>query len=605
MDIRLERKIHQKKAAVLKIILIVFFGLIFIKSFHLQVIEGERYLSLSEGNRVRIQRVKPLRGTIFDRHGVILADNAPSFTIALTYADMRSHEEVPRLLANLLAIELSTINDLIEKNARRAPYEPYPIIRNATIEQVSRIEEHSYDLPGIKTMVEPVRSYPASYAAAHVLGYMGEVTPGEYEKLKDQDYKIGDQLGKTGLEKQYESYLHGISGYVYMEVDVWGREFQQLTEKPPIVPRAGYNLHLTIDQVLQDSLTAWLSEYDTGAAVAIDPQTGAVLALCSAPTFDPNLFVSGISRDNWKVLNNNPQLPLFNRAIQGTYPPGSTFKLLTSLVGLEQQIITTNTRFDGCSGSYRIGNRSFGCWRQEGHGSLALHGAIVNSCDVYFYQLGLKIPLQIFADYALQSGFAQKSGIDLPDEKPGFFPDEKWAATKFESHSFPRGMLANLSIGQGEVLVTPLQLARFFAALGNGGSLYPPYLVEWISAPENEMIIPERPETSYLSVSHEHLLVLQEALYDVVHAGGGTGHRARVEDLSVCGKTGTAQNPHGDDHAWFAAFAPRENPRIAIAVIVENSGHGGSIAAPIAQKGLALYLGEDTTPITQTEADNN
>ncbi len=590
MDIRLEKKMRLQKAKAMKFLIILLFGSIIFRCVQLQILEGRRFQTLADGNRVRIIRMKPLRGTIYDRTGTILADNSSSFTITATYADMRQREKEINLLSELLGLTQKELHAKISK-AKFSLFEPYPLIRNAPIEVVSIIEEHGYDLPGIKTVVEPIRHYPLSELTSHFLGFISEVSPIEYDKLKNKDYKSGDQIGKSGLEKQYEETLRGNHGYVYMEVDVWGRELNQLTEKAPIQPQAGNDLYLTIDIALQDTLSRHLSKWGLGAGVALDPQSGAILAFCSLPSFDANLFTYGITRENWQLLNNNPKRPLFNRVIQGTYPPGSTFKLLTALIGLEQEYISPESKFSvSCQGGCQIGNRFFRCWKSSGHGSLVLKDAITRSCDVYFYQTGLRTSLQIFSDYAHQAGFSRLTGVDLPNEASGFVPTEKWAKDKFEGNAYPRGIMANWAIGQGEILVTPIQLARFFGAIANGGVLYIPNLVEKIVSPSGELVNEHIAEYSTLAVSKDQLDLLSQACYNVVNGPGGTGGRARIEGSEVCGKTGTAQNPHGEDHAWFVGYAPRHKPKIVVAVVVEHGGHGSSAAAPIVRKVIKTYL---------------
>ncbi len=597
MDVRLEKRIRAEKGTILKILIFLLFGLLAMRAFQIQILEGERYMTLADGNRVRIIRVLPLRGMVYDHSKQILADNAPSFTVSVTYADMRQREQEIELLNRLMGIERTELDEILTK-AKKTPFEPYPLVRDASIELVSLIEEHSYDLPGVKTIVEPIRWYPNKYLGSHFLGYMGEVSPTEYDRLKQDGYKSGDQIGKMGLEKQYEAFLRGKNGYEYMEVDVWGRELNQLTEKPPVAPTAGNDLYLTIDVAVQDTLMRLLSQWRSGAGVALDPQTGGVLAFASVPSFDANLFTSGISRKDWKILNEDPLKPLFNRAEQGTYPPGSTFKLLTALVGLEQNYTSPDNYMpSACGGGYQVGNRYFNCWKQTGHGGLAMVGAVTQSCDVYFYQLGLRLPLQTFHDYAKQAGFGKPSGVDLPHEAGGFFPSEDWAKKELgNGRTYPKGLLANLAIGQGEVLTTPIQLARFFGAIGNGGVLHTPYFVDRIVSPTGELISQTKLEPGFLSVSKKNLQVLDQACFEVVNSAFGTGGQARVPGYDVCGKTGTAQNPHGEDHAWFVGYAPRYNPRIVVAIIVENSGHGGSIAAPIAGKILKTYIEKQGIP---------
>ncbi|OQY28330.1 MAG: penicillin-binding protein 2 [Candidatus Cloacimonetes bacterium 4572_55] len=608
MDFNIDKKNQQKKAWWLKGILYFLFLSILCYCFYLQILKGDRFEKLANGNRIRIVRNKPLRGTVYDRNGTILADNKPAFTISVTYADIRKEESEQKLEIDLLLELLDFDPDALSEkiaNAKKAPFDPYPLIRNAPIEQVSLIEERSFDLPGVLTKSDPIRNYPLGELTAHFLGYMGEISPTRYERFKKErkktdplSYWIGDQIGKIGLEMSYEQELRGENGFAYREVDVWGRNINDSPQKQEIIPKAGNDLYLTVDIALQDTLSKLLHHASAtsgggAAAVAINPRTGGILAFCSAPSFDANLFTSGISQKEWDALNNDPNRPLFNRAFQGTYPPGSTFKLLIALIGLEQEYITPDgTLPRSCGGGMQIGNRYFRCWKASGHGWTNLFSAVRQSCDVYFYQLGSKISIEHLYDYSRQAGFYKRSGIDIPNEAVGFMPDKNWVAEKYGDDYYPGGMRANLAIGQGEILVTPLQLARFYGGIANRGIMQTPHFVKKILSPTKEWSREPvwGPATKLGVTNLKTLDVLDQACYMVVNSPGGTGSLARIPGIDVCGKTGTSQNAHGEDHALFVGYAPRSYPKIVIAVVVENGGNGSSTAAPIVRDGILSYL---------------
>jgi penicillin-binding protein 2 len=357
--------------------------------------------------------------------------------------------------------------------------------------------------------------------------------------------------------------------------------------------RPGSDLVLTIDLSLQRAAEKALSDTLSGAIVALDPATGEVLALVSKPDFDPNLFSSVVPESTWKALNEDPGHPLLNRAIQSTYPPGSVMKVITAAAGLESGVITQQSRFSPCSGAYKFGDRWFGCWQPEGHGSLGLVDAIAQSCDVYFYQLGLKLGLDRWSDYAAGCALGHPLGLDLGGEAGGLVPTREYFDNRYGKKNWGPGVLLNLVIGQGENLWTPLQAAEIMAAIANGGTLYRPYLVREIHSPGGRSL-PQKPViVGHMPFSATNLKILQRALRAAVHDLRGTGRMASVRGVDVAGKTGTAQNPRGEDHAWFAGFAPVENPRIAVAVVVEHGGHGGSEAAPIAARVIGAYLTED------------
>jgi penicillin-binding protein 2 len=462
---------------------------------------------------------------------------------------------------------------------------------------VAYIEEHSLDFPGITFQVESTRQYPLDNKGSHIWGYVGEITESELSNTKYEGYSIGDVIGKEGIEKQYEESLKGQNGFKYLEVTAAGRILGEFPGRSRLNPIRGAALHLEIDWEVQKVAEEELKARGSGAVVAIDVRDGAVRALASVPDFDANAFSGVISPDEWKAVSLDPLHPLFNRAVKGTFPPGSTMKTFTAAAGLENNFITALTRFDSCRGARRFGNRTFKCWKKEGHGSMAIQDAIIQSCDVYFYQLGVREGVESWAKMAEHCGFGRKTGIDLPGELSGLVPDHGYLDKRYGKSGWTKYLVVNLAIGQGEVLVTPLQMASIYGAIANGGTLFKPRLVSKMVAPDFDTtyVIPER--VGQLPISAYNLSLLKEALKGVVNAPGGTAHVAAVKGFTVAGKTGTAQNPHGDDHAWFVCYAPAENPEIAVAVLVENAGHGGSVAAPVARKILEQYfgVGKDST----------
>ena len=455
------------------------------------------------------------------------------------------------------------------------------------------IEEHADKLPGLRLATESRRKAPFGSYASHLIGYTSELNSREYERLKDQGYRLGDFLGKGGLEKQYENLLRGSDGCEFVEVDAKGREQGNIPDLERLEPVPGVNLYLTIDWRLQQLAESLFVDGMQGSAVAVDPRTGQILALVSSPNFNPDLFSTGISSGNWERLANDPSFPLWDRAIRSVYPPGSTFKVFTAAAALDSGLIDEKKLLPkACHGSLRIGNRVFKCWKAGGHGSLNLHDAIVQSCDVYFYQLGQMLGVQGISDLCLKVGLGSETGIDLPQEVPGLVPTISWYEKRLGRGSWGGGVPANLSIGQGELLVTPLQLAVMYGAIGNNGRLFQPHLVLKTEDYQGELLEKEKLISHQLGISSNTIAIIKQALAGVVNQPGGTGGSARIYGVEVAGKTGTAQNPHGDDHSWFVAFAPKDDPVISVAVLVENAGHGSAVAAPLAGKLIRQYLAQ-------------
>jgi penicillin-binding protein 2 len=480
------------------------------------------------------------------------------------------------------------------------PYSPIKLEKNVNMEKVALIETNALNLPGIYIDVSPVRLYLDGEMLAPVIGYTGEISKQDMEKNNDE-YAYGDVLGKHGLEKFFDTYIRGRRGAELVEINAYGKEIKNLGRIDPV---SGYNIVLTIDADLQKAV--WQAfDGKPGAAVVLDTRDGSVLAMVSSPSFDPNLFNNGISYDQWDKLQNNPFSPLSNKAISGQYPPGSTYKLIVAAAALEEGIITPDTKVL-CKGSFTLGNRTYRCWKKGGHGWVDLHKAIVESCDVYFYTVGKMLGVDKIAQYAKRFGLGEVSGIDLPNEKRGLVPTKDWKF-KRKKVAWQPGETTSISIGQGFNLTTPLQLANAFSAFANGGTLWRPHLVKYIESTDGKIYREFLPEKKgELKLSPKTVEILNSALWGVVNEPGGTGHAARMLNVDVCGKTGTSQVlglPEDEkgrrmkiigafykDHALFACYAPLKNPEIAVAVILENAGGGGAVAAPVARKILTAYF---------------
>lgn len=556
-----------KKFKLLRNILFFCFVVIILSSARLQILEQNKYYRLSEKNRIRQTTIPAPRGTIYDRYGEELANTRPGFYVSIvqTIAD----DITINLLLEYLDLEYQEIEDrmAMQKN----PFMPVKIAHDISYSQLSVLEENMDRLKGVQVSVEPLRNYPYGSLFCHVIGYVGEVTRAEI--AQDTEYTLDDYIGRMGLEQYHEQTLKGLNGIEFTEVDARGREVGPLAEKRPISFIPGQDLHITIDCVLSESVGVFLADYEKTACVAIDPRTGEVLVLYSKPGFDPNVFVHGLTPHEWNILNSAPDAPLYNRAIMSCYPAGSTFKPFVAIAALDAGFVTVDSRFTLCTGRFRLGNRIFRCWKK--HGSLNLHEAIVKSCDIYFYQLGRLTGIDTLYSRARQFGFGRETGIDLPHEKPGCLPDRALLVKNY-GENWTAGHIFNLSIGQGDLLITPLQLACAFSAIANRGILPKPFLVQGTL-----------PHTETVSIDTLVLDILREALHDVVLSG--TARSAAVHGCEVCGKTGTIQNPHGEDHAVFVGYAPKEHPEIVVCVFIENAGHGGSHAAPVTGKIIQTY----------------
>jgi penicillin-binding protein 2 len=575
-------------------------SILIVRLGYLQIIKGAEFKKKSENNSVRFRQIKPLRGLIMDRNRFVLVDNKPSFDVLYMPSKNKANEHSVEKLKELYESKSMDFpyDQSFLKNAK--PYMPVKLDRNVNMEKVALVETNALNLPGIYVDVSPIRLYLDGEILAPVIGYTGEISKEEIEKSDDK-YAYGDISGKHGLEKYFDEYIRGRRGAELVEVNVYGREIKNLGR---IDPASGYNMVLTIDADLQKA--AWEAiEGKAGSVVAIDPRDGAVLAMVSSPSFDPNLFNEGISSELWGQLQSNPFAPLSNKAISGQYPPGSTYKLIVAAAALEEGIITPDTKIF-CNGFFTLGNRTYRCWKKGGHGHVNLHQAIVGSCDVYFYTVGRMLGVDKIAEYAKRFGFGNLAGIDLPNEKKGLIPTREWKL-KRKKEVWQMGETISISIGQGYDLVTTLQLANAFGAFANGGTLWRPYLVKKIESTDGKIYKEFFPvKNGELKLSAKTIEILNNALRGVVNDPGGTGANAKLSGIEVCGKTGTSQvmglpadekarrrkilGAFQKDHALFACYAPSKSPEIAVAVILENAGGGGAVAAPVARKVLSTYF---------------
>ena len=600
----------RRRTRLLYVVLILAFGALIGRLFFLQVVDGERYTFLSENNRVRIKRIPGTRGMVVDRAGQLLVDSRPSFDLLFVAEDAEQPESTLRQLAHYLGRDEKELLAVFEENQKRPAFEEVVIGRDVDWATVVAVESHQLDLPGVTLRARPRRSYADGPIGAHVLGYLGEIGPKQLKNLKDQGYATGDEFGQYGLEKTWEDFLRGQSGGQQVEVDALGRRVRVLHEVTDI---PGYTVHLTLDRQLQETAFEALKGKE-GTIVALDVNTGAILAMVSTPAFDPNIFARGIKSDEWQTLIKDRLRPLSNRAIQGQYPPGSTFKVIMAIAGLEEGVLQPESRISD-PGYFVFGNRTFRDWKKGGHGSVDLHKAIVESCDVYFYQAAQKIGIDRIAKWARAFGLGERSGASLDDEKGGLVPDSEWKRKRYRQPWYP-GETISIGIGQGYLTVTPLQLANMMAAVANGGTLYRPRIVDKIESVDGTIAREYGPEKiRTIDVKSATLERLRSALADVVKAPGGTGGAARSSIVDIAGKTGTAQVLEmkggyvkteqlayfNRDHAWFVSYAPAQNPKIAVTVLVEHGGHGGDAAAPLAKKVIEKYMELETQPPEQRQ----
>jgi penicillin-binding protein 2 len=561
--------------------------------FRSQVLNHQKYALQSETNRLRELPLPAPRGVIYDRTGKVIADNVIGYSVSI----LAQKEDTLRAVLQRLSGTISLSNPQIDqalRRFRRAPARPTVIIQDASFDVVSVLEEHRTQFPGLIIQSAPRRFYPDGPVVSPFVGYTAEVSEQELTQPAFADYKAGQQTGKQGLEKEYESVLRGKEGSQFVEVDARGRIVRQAGARQDLIPVAAPPLYTNIDLDLQRFVAGIFADSLVGGAVAIDPKTGGVLALYSAPTWDANRFIGGIPAAYWDSLRTDPRRPLYNKALQGTYPPASTFKLATTVMGLEEGAVQMSDKMPiPCTGGMQYGNRYFRCWDKRGHGFLTLSGAIAKSCDVYFYQLGLKLGLSRMLAGGVQLGMNQKTGIDLPEERRPRWPETvDYFNRKYGPRNWSQAVILNLAIGQGENSQTILNMAHFYSALATDGT-----------APQPAVARTKSVRTPLVHLTPEQLDLIRGALVGVVE--GGTASASAIKGVQLAGKTGTGQSGKFEngvelDHAWFVGFAPANDAKIVVAVMIEFGAHG-TRAAAIASKIIAAYL--KVTPIVEQMVD--
>lgn len=586
------------------------FFILLIRLFYLQVIQGQELRRLSDNNCIRLQSTDPPRGMIFDRNGVLLVDNRPAFDVSIILKDAGPVRKTIEKLSKYIHVPVPELMSKIEHNKTNSPYKPIPLKKDIGRDALAVVEVHNFDLPGIVVNVKPRRHYIERQCAAHLIGYLGEINTDELSCGKYPGCRVGDFIGKFGVEKIFEPFLRGKLGGRQVEVNVMGQIVRILKT---VDAQPGQNIYLTIDHDLQKKAEALLNG-KAGAVAVMDPNTGQILAMVSSPAFDQSIFVDGMSHEQWDTLISNPLRPLENKAIQGKYPPASTFKIVTAMAGLEEGVIDQNTTFF-CPGYYKYGNRVYKCWKHAGHGKVNVVKALAESCDVFFYQVGQKLGVDRLAMYAKACGLGSRTGINLDHEEKGLIPTTSWKKRR-TGISWQGGETLSVAIGQGYDLVTPIQMAVLISAIANGGRIYTPLVLKSIQTADGVIVVQRKKQLKgKLPVSESSLNMIKKGLWEVVNGPKGTARIARINGMDISGKTGTAQvvgrrsdrnrgenklSEHLKAHAWFVAYAPSTNPQIAVAVIVEHGEHGSSTAAPIAREIIRTYLDKNKSikPLT-------
>lgn len=569
-----------------KILVVIMFFILATSLFHLQIVKGDYYRQIAERNFVRLRSIPATRGEIYDRRYNPLAVNIPSINLYLIPAKMKNLASSKRFLHANFGIEPSEIDKIIYESRFRS-YQDVLLQENIDPMLYSRISEDLNYYPSLTFKVETTRQY---LIKNHFTGYMGRINDDEYQRFKEENYTINSRLGKGGLERYYEVLLRGKDGNEIIQVDAKGKSLNLFKSNLIQKPENGLSLVLTIDKELQEYAASVFPTGYSGAAVVMDVKTGGILAYVSNPAFDPNIFMRKVTREEWDSMMQNPLKPMMDRVIHAGYPPGSVFKPITASLGLEKKVITPETELANCIGGMKIGNRFFKCWFHSGHGRLSVRDALKVSCDVFFYDLSLRLKLDDMKQFVLNNRLAQRTGIDLPNERKGLFPDTKWYRKNYGKHVGIIGHKVNLSIGQGEVLLTPIQVCAYYAALGNGGVWNQPHFMQKAIGRKTVNWEQMNPKSQHrLPISAATLKVIQEGLYKVMNEPGGTA-RFKIDGATGYGKTGSAENAPGrTTHAWFAGYEVTNKPEIAVCVFLENAGHGGSISAPVAIKIMNYY----------------
>lgn len=592
----------KKRLLGVSVVVLFAFAVIVLRLWNLQIVEGPEYEKRSFGNRVRIKQLAAPRGHILDRNGREIVTNRPSFDVMLIQEDSSDIGEVLKRIAPILKVDVSELWAKVREASGNPRYMPVRLKEDIDWETLAFLENHNRDFSGIRIEVQPVRVYHYEDLAANTIGYLGAISKKELDEADKTIYSGEDIIGKKGIEKLREKDLRGQKGQSYSEVDARGFEQKQLKSVEPL---SGKEIRLTLDVDLQQIAESFMAAGDkAGAVVAMEVNTGRLLVAVSAPSIRIKEFIGGISQEQWKALLDNPKHPLINKVVQATYPPGSTYKMVTALAGLAKGVIDENTTVY-CPGSYTFGNRTYNCWRKGGHGAVSLNRAIGESCDVYFYQLGQRVGVDALAEFAQKLGLGVKTGVEMEYEKEGLTPTKNWKL-KAKKAKWQDGETLSVAIGQGFNLTTPLQICLMTAALANDGKVYKPKLVEQVVDLDGTIVENFQPElVSQVHGYDKYFKLIRRGMEEVVHGKSGTARSVAIPDLRIAGKTGTAQVvrlavykglkehdiPYNyRDHAWFTCYAPAENPEIAVTVLVEHGLHGGSGAGPIARAVLNQYF---------------
>jgi len=556
--------------------------------FQLQVLDFDIYNQRAENNRIRAMSMPAPRGLILDRHGEIIVDNYPTYILYGIGAEIINKKHNYNVISQSTGIDTTVLKQNYQ-NYYRNRFVPTRLAKDLTINQLSRLEEEKNELSGIIYKQFPERVYNQKIHASHVLGYLKEIDRQSIEKLgEDNQYEYGDLIGWSGIEKNYESSLRGKKGVTYYQVDAFGREAGEIFGQENILPYPGKNITTTLDVSLQQLLETELRGR-RGVGIVSRPETGGILAYVSAPNYNPDLFTGLISNSDWQSVIADTNRPLLDRAANGIYPPGSIFKMVVAIALLEKKLINPQDEIF-CPGSYDFYDRTFGCWNQNGHGKINIEQAIVQSCDVYFYEVIQKIKLDELAEAAKQFGFGLETYIDLPSEMKGIMPTQQFMNRLYGRWGWSQGALLNMAIGQGEILVTPLQMARYINMLATKGKTRTLHIVQ-----NKNHNIPEP------NISNRSWNLIQKYMSKVVTAPQGTGRLSnpKIPGLKIWGKTGTAENPHGEPHAWYIAYGEKDGEMISVVILLENGGHGGEMATPLARNVFKHYFNSNRTKLAK------
>ena len=596
-----EDRAFKRRLQIAFILSIALFGLLGARLWYLQLFKGEYYTVESEDNSIRMKRIVAPRGMIRDRFGQMVIDNKPNYVVSIVPEDVQNLDRLTRFIATAVDMPVEQVHERYERRGRQPGYVPVQIRRGLAWHELAALEAYRHEHPGLEVEVESRRSYIYGDIAPHLLGYVAQINQQELKTFNqnrsENRYRQGDQIGKSGIERRYEEYLRGQDGFKTVRVDSSGREISELGR---IEPQPGYNLHLTLDLDLQLYAREVFGER-AGSLIALDPRTGQILAVVNGPSYDPEMWSGGISQADWEFLRDHPGRPLLNRSIAGQYAPGSTYKIISAAAALEEELITEDTTIR-CTGRQRFGNRTFHCWKREGHGEVNLASALAESCNVFFYNVGEKLGIRKLAEYAKRLGLGSPTGIDVDGERGGLVPTPEWKRERLNEPWYP-GETLPVVIGQGYNLSTPLQVAAMYGAIGTGGQVHRPHLLHRVTDADGHPKFEQEPELiSEIDLSHRTVRAIQQGLAKAVNDRGGTAYwhgRLPFSHIKLAGKTGTTQvvsqreeerSEAFANHAWFAGFAPAENPEISVVALVEHGGSGSSGAAPLVRKLVQRYF---------------